>query len=183
MTLVDLSRDMVAVSQELNPECEHLVGDMRSVRLDREYDAVFVHDAVSYMTSEDDLRQVAATCFAHCRPGGVAVVMPDETAETYEPDSSFGGTDGADGSGVRYLEWSWDPDPSDSWTTTEYVFLLREADGSVQVAHETHRTGLFGRDVWLRVLTDAGFDVEAVTEVTSEDREPREIFVAHRPPV
>ena len=36
MTLVDLSPDMLDVSRALNPECEHVVGDMRTVRLDRE---------------------------------------------------------------------------------------------------------------------------------------------------
>src|SRR5262245_35687518 len=55
MTLVDLSDGMRALSQALNPECEHVAGDMRTVRLGRTFDAVFVHDAVSYMTTEADL--------------------------------------------------------------------------------------------------------------------------------
>src|SRR3954469_5912912 len=33
MTLVDLSAEMIAVSEALNPDCEHAVGDMRTVRL------------------------------------------------------------------------------------------------------------------------------------------------------
>ena len=45
LVLVDPSPGMLAVSRRLNPECEHLEGDMRSVRLGREFDAVFVHDA------------------------------------------------------------------------------------------------------------------------------------------
>jgi trans-aconitate methyltransferase len=40
MTLVDLSPQMLAHSRALNPECEHMVGDMRSVRLGREFDRV-----------------------------------------------------------------------------------------------------------------------------------------------
>ena len=36
MTLVDLSAEMLAVSRRLNPECEHVVGDMRTVRLGRD---------------------------------------------------------------------------------------------------------------------------------------------------
>ncbi len=49
MTLVDLSPQMIAVSRALNPECEHREGDMRSVNLGRTFDAVFIHDAISYM--------------------------------------------------------------------------------------------------------------------------------------
>ncbi len=33
-------------SRELNPDCEHVLGDMRTLRLGRTFDAVFVHDAV-----------------------------------------------------------------------------------------------------------------------------------------
>lgn len=145
---------------------------------------MFVHDAVDYLTSEADLRLAVETAFAHCRPGGIAVFMPDDTVETFQESSDHGGgDDGGDGDGraVRYLAWTWDPDPSDTWVLTEYAFLLRAADGSVRSVHETHRTGLFSRTVWLRTLADVGFDAAAVTEVTSEDRTPRELFVGHRP--
>jgi len=181
MTLVDLSDEMLTMSRRLNPECDHHQGDMRTVRLGRTFDAVFVHDAVAYMTNEADLTHAIETAFVHCRPGGIAVFVPDHTAETFEATTDHGGIDDASGRGVRYLEWDWDPDPNDTWTRTEYAFLLRDADGSVRVVHETHRTGLFGRDVWLRLLADAGFDPSAVTEQTTEDRTPRELFIGHRP--
>jgi SAM-dependent methyltransferase len=181
MVLTDLSDEMLAVSRRLNPECDHRRGDMRSVRLGRTFDAVFIHDAVDYMLTEDDLRRAVETSYVHCRPGGVAVFMPDATAETFEPSSDHGGADAPDGRGARYLAWEFDPDPDDTWTTTEFAFLLREPDGSVEVAHETHRTGLFRRDTWLRVLTDAGYVPEAVTEVTTDERRSRELFVGRRP--
>jgi trans-aconitate methyltransferase len=181
MTLVDLSDEMLAVSRRLNPGCEHRQGDMRTVRLGRQFDAVLIHDAVDYMTSEADLRAAIRTAHVHCRPGGIAVLIPDHTMETYQPATDHGGTDGADGRAVRFLEWASDPDAEDTWTVTEYAFLLREADGSIRLVHETHRTGLFSREVWLRLIAEAGFEASAVSEVTSEDRPPRELFVGHMP--
>jgi SAM-dependent methyltransferase len=181
MTLVDLSPGMLDVSRQLNPDCDHYQGDMRTVRLGRLFDAVFVHDAIDYMITEADLRAAIDTAFAHCRPGGVAVFVPDSVAETFEASSDHGGTDDSDGRGVRYLEWSWDPDPTDTWTVTEYAFLLREGDGSVRVVHETHRTGAFGRDRWLRLVAEAGFEASRLTEQTTEDRTPRDLFVGRRP--
>jgi SAM-dependent methyltransferase len=181
LTLVDLSADMLAVSAALNPACTHVQGDMRDVRLGRDFDAVFVHDAVAYLLTEADLRSCFDTAFAHCRPGGVVVVIPDDVRETWEPDTDHGGHDGADGRAARYLEWSWDPDPGDTWVCTDYLFLLREADGSTSSVHDRHRTGLFATATWIGLLTDAGFAVTAVPEVTSEDRTPRTIFVGHRP--
>ena len=177
MTLVDLSPSMLEVSRQLNPECEHVLGDMREVRLGRTFDAVFVHDAIDYMTTESDLRRAIETAFAHCRPGGVAVLVPDHTEETFEPDSDQGGTDGADGRGVRYLEWTVRDGDA---VVTDYVFLLRDAIGEVEVVHERHRTGLFSCDVWLDLLRAAGFEPSAVEEVTMEDRVPRIFFVGKR---
>jgi SAM-dependent methyltransferase len=174
MTLVDLSEDMLAVSRQLNPECEHLCGDMRTLRLGRVFDAVLVHDAIDYMTTEDHLRAAFETAFAHCRPGGVALFVPDEIAETFEPGSDHGGV-----GDVRYLEWSWDPDPTDTWTLTESVFLLRSA-GTVRSVHETHRHGLFPRAAWLGLLRETGFEASAILERTTEDRAPREMFLGRR---
>ena len=77
MVLVEPSAGMLAVSRRLNPDCRHVQGDMRSVRLGELFDAVFVHDAVAYMTTLDDLRKAIATAAAHCRPGGAVLLAPD----------------------------------------------------------------------------------------------------------
>ena len=59
--LVDPSPGILTVSRAPNPECEHVQGDMRTVRLGRVFDAVFIHDAVAYMTTESDLQRVIET--------------------------------------------------------------------------------------------------------------------------
>jgi hypothetical protein len=152
---------------------------MRSVRLGRTFDRVFIHDAVCYMTTLDDLRRALATAFVHLRPGGGAVVAPDAIRETFRPGTDHGGCD-ADGRGLRYLEWSWDPDPSDTTYTVDYAYLLRGADGTTRVEHDRHVEGLFGRDEWLQVFGDVGFDARVVTVDLGEDITP-EIFIASRP--
>jgi trans-aconitate methyltransferase len=125
MTLVDLSAEMLAVSQKLNPECEHVQGDMRTVRLGRQFDAVFIHDAICYMTSEEDLLKALVTACVHCQPGGVALFVPDDTRETFRSMTSHGGED-EETRGLRYLEWSWDPDTSDSTYVYYLAYVLRE---------------------------------------------------------
>ena len=181
LTLVDRSPGMLAVSAALNPECEHVPGDMRSVRLEREFDAVFVHDAVCYMTTRDDLRRAMETAHVHCRPGGVALFAPDHVRESFQPGTTSGGHDG-DGRGLRYLQWTWDPDPEDSVCTVDYAYLLRERDGSVRVVHDRHLEGLFPRDEWLRLLTEVGFHAERVPFHHSElSGAVLEVFVGRKP--
>ena len=106
---------MLELSRSINPECEHIEGDMRTLRLTgRTFDAVFVHDAVSYLTTEADLRAAFETAFVHLRPGGAALFEPDHVRETYADATDHGGHDSADPSdprALRYLQWRTDPDP------------------------------------------------------------------------
>jgi SAM-dependent methyltransferase len=181
MVLVEPSAGMLTVSRLLNPECEHVQGDMRTVRLGRQFDAVFVHDAVAYMTTASDLRLAVETAFAHCKPGGAALFAPDAIRETFQPSTDHGGHD-AETRGLRYLSWTWDPDPSDTTYLTDYAYLLRAPDGAMRVEHDRHVEGLFSRGDWLRSLSEAGFRPRAVRFDHSE-LEPGsyEIFVATRP--
>jgi hypothetical protein len=184
LTLVDLSAEMLEVSRRLNPDCTHVQGDMRSIRLGRAFDAVLVHDAVDYVTSEGDLRLVIETAFAHCRPGGLAVFAPDHTAETFRAGAGGGGG-GDDGTGrqASFRERTSDPDPGDNWILAEYEFTLRLADGTVRVVTEAHRLGSFRRDSWLRLLADAGFaaTTRAGARAGADERGSRVVFVGRRP--
>jgi trans-aconitate methyltransferase len=176
-TLTDVSEEMLDVSRALNPECEHIAGDMRTLRLARTFDVVLAHDAIVYMTSEADLRAVFETAFAHTRPGGVAILIPDCTRDTLVARTRHGGYDGA-GRSLRYLEWTRDPDPADGTYEVDYVVALREGDAPLRVVHDSHVEGVFARDDWLRWLQEAGFQASAHALPAEEDWTA---FVARRP--
>jgi len=178
-TLADASSDMIAASRRINPECEHVVGDIRTLRLERHFDAVLVHDAIMYMTTEADLRLAIDTAFVHCRPGGIVLFAPDCVSETFRPSTDHGGTDGEDRA-LRYLAWSWDPDPNDTTSITDCVYVLRERRDEVRVVHDRHVEGLFSRSTWFRLLEGAGFRVHA-GPLRGPGIESGELFVAIAP--
>jgi SAM-dependent methyltransferase len=179
--LTDLSPDMLEVSRRINPECGHLAADMRTLDLDRGFDLVLAHDAISYMTTEADLRAAFATAYRHLKPGGLALFIPDEVLETFEPGEAeaFGG-DSPDGRSARAMEWVCERE-ADGTAMVHYAFLLREADGQMSSMAESHRVGVFARTDWERWLAEEGFAVETVQERTDEDRTPRFFFLATRP--
>lgn len=183
VTLVDLSPDMLEVSRALNPECEHVVGDMRRVRLERTYDCVFVHDAICYATTRDDLRRTLETAFIHCEPGGVALFAPDFVRENFLASTEHGGEDGADGRGVRFVAWTWDPEPGDSTYVADYAVLLREVDGSMRVRQERHVEGIFSMDEWLEALAGMGFTPQVETHRHEGVSYESVVFVGLRAPL
>jgi SAM-dependent methyltransferase len=175
LTLADVSREMLELSRVLNPECEHIVGDMRSMRLDREFDAVLIQDAIMYMTTPDQLRACMQTAFDHCRTDGVALLLPDMVKEKFVSGVHHGGRDGESRS-LRFIEWTYDSDPSDSSYTVDFALLLREGSGPVRVDHDHHVFGLFSRNTWLHTLVSVGF-----TAGVLEDPSGREVFLGLKP--
>lgn len=157
-TAVDLSDAMLANSRRLNPSVEHHVGDMRSVRLGRSFDAVIAHDAVSYLTSEDDLSSTFATAAAHLSSGGVFVCAPDWVRETFRASASAHGPRGVDPE-LTMFKHAFDADPTDTTVEEVYLFTLRRGR-DVQVVEDRHVLGLFPLATWLALMDAAGFDVE-----------------------
>jgi SAM-dependent methyltransferase len=176
LTLTDVSPAMLAVSQATNPECEHVLGDMRALDLGRQFDRVLIHDAIMYLTEPDSVRAAIATAYRHCRPGGAAFLLPDYVRETFAPTEDDGGHDAADGRGMRYVEWVWDPDPADTTYVAAYGMLMREPDGTLHSEMDRHEEGLFPRASWLAWLREAGFAASS-----SLDAWNRDVFVGCRP--
>jgi ubiquinone/menaquinone biosynthesis C-methylase UbiE len=89
LTLTDLSPGMLAVSRTYNPECDHIAGDMRTIRLNRQFDVVFIHDAINYLTTPADVRAALETAALHCKPGGVLLLAPDHVLENYQASTEM----------------------------------------------------------------------------------------------
>ncbi len=158
MTLTDLSDGMLKLSRGLNPECEHIQGDMRTLRLGRRFDAVFVHDAIAYLTTKDDLEAAMLTAYEHLERGGIALFVPDDTLEILDRRASCGGNDDSRRK-LRYLEWP--GTLRDTALDITFVYVLREGDEE-RIEVDRHTVGVFPRATWIRLLEVAGFEVEIV---------------------
>ncbi|MBN1212122.1 MAG: methyltransferase domain-containing protein [candidate division Zixibacteria bacterium] len=175
-TAVDISDKMLDNSRRLNPEVEHLVGDMRSVRLGRIFRAVIIHDAINYMLTEDDLHAALRTAAEHLDPGGVFVTSPDYTTETFTDGVVRHGSCADENTRLVHIEYEFDPDPDD--TTYEYlmIYLIREK-GQLRIEHDRHVTGLFREARWLELIEDAGFEVEKYAYDVHDDKRQSYLFV------
>ena len=158
-TGIDISSRMLANSMKLNPNVEHHLGDMRSVRLGHRFKAVLIHDAISYLVSEAEIAATFDTARAHLEPGGVLVISPDWFRETFPGTYISSEIKRREGNELGLVEYWYDADPED--TTLEGVFVyIFEEEGRLRVEHDPHVTGLFPLQTWLELMRDAGFEVE-----------------------
>ena len=167
-TAVDISPQMLANARALNPDVEHHLGDMRSVRLGRRFRAVLIHDAISYMLTEEDLAATFETARAHLEPGGVLITVPDWFSETFTGTTVDYRIRRVEDMELTYIQYATDPDPSDSTVETVFVYVIKKG-GRVQVETDRHVTGLFPLGTWHRLMAEAGFEVETRPYLVYDD--------------
>jgi SAM-dependent methyltransferase len=156
VTGVDLSEAMLDHARRVNPDVEYIQGDMRSVRLDRTFDAVLVHDAISYMTSVEELEMVYRTAAAHLSVGGVMIGLPEELKGRL-PDDYIDIDTQTDGARtVTMIETKFDADPDDNEHEAIFIFLIRDG-GEMRVEVDRHHVGIFTLDEFLGAMRMAGF--------------------------
>lgn len=160
VTGVDLSDAMIAQARQVNPEVEYVKGDIRSARLARTFDAVLVHDAISYMTSVAELLAVYRTAAAHLEVGGVMLAIPEELKVRLPYLEPTVTTRTVGSTVLTVMETDFDPDPTDHSFENVYVFLIREGD-QLRVELDRHVNGAFTLEEFLDAVRAAGFSAVA----------------------
>jgi trans-aconitate methyltransferase len=173
MTLTDISPQMLKLSKRINPDLPHKAGDMRALRLNKEFDAVLIHDAIMYMTSARDLSRAIKTAALHLKPGGMLLIQPDFLEETFEPKLDRGGHKG-DG---RVLEYIATEKRRGATNKVDVKFTIKLTEnGQTRLVADRHVVGLFARQTWLDTIKAAGLAPKRLS-----DPYGRENFLCRKP--
>lgn len=159
ITGVDISDAMVEIARRLNPEIEYHTGDMRTVRLEKQFDIVAIPDSIGYMTSVEDLRKAMVTAHEHLKPGGLCLIVA-YIAEDFR-ENNFIYTGSKDDINITVFENNYLPDSEESRYEATIVYLIRRK-GKSEIYNESHILGLFKSSVWLNLLKETGFSVHPV---------------------
>ncbi len=157
-------------------------GRHEDLRLERTFDAVLVHERDLLPDLSD-------------RPSGRDRSLPGPPSPrgrcacscrtTYARPSARAPIDGGEDDhrsgrsvspGLRYLEWTTDPDVTDTTYQVDYAIVVRDTDGSVRLHHDQHIEGLFPRQTWLHLMAEVGFEARSVPGTAEGDA-----FVGKRP--
>jgi SAM-dependent methyltransferase len=171
---------MLSLARKLNPENEYVYGDMRTVRLERQFDAVTIFDSINYMCSVDDLQAAFRTAYEHLRTGGVLITVADEWREKFIQNKTIHLTRQRGDIEITLIENYYDPDPGDSWYEDNIIFLIRRA-GQLRIETDYHRLGLFDLSQWTAAIEAAGFEASQISSSISNGAgEHCPVFVGRR---
>lgn len=157
VTGVDISIGMLNKAKEKNPEIEYFEGDMRSIRLNRQFDCVVIPDSIDHMVTLDDLKQAIETSAIHLKPGGVLMIVAT-TSETFQ-NNNFAYTGEKGDTHVTLIENNYiNPYIPNIYEVT-MLFLIRQK-GKLSKHIEEFKAGLFQKEMWDDVLKNFGFITE-----------------------
>ena len=160
VTGVDISLGMLDIARATHPDVEYLEGDMRTLELNRKFDAVAIPDSIDYMASLDDLQQAIQTAVGHLKHGGILLVV-GKTAETFK-NNNFVYTGEKNGVHVTLFENNFiNPFRPNTYEAT-LVYLIRH-QGELTVHTDHHVLGLFPQAEWDKVFNDAGLAIRKIT--------------------
>lgn len=157
VTGVDISRGMLNKARLRHPDVEYIEGDMRTVRLGREFDTVAIPDSIDYMGSLPELRMAIKTAVAHLKPGGILLVV-GKTSEAFR-DNNFAYSGEREEVHVTLLENNYINQYHPDTYEATLVYLIRRR-GELTIHTECQVLGLFSQKAWEKVFAEVGLSVQ-----------------------
>ncbi|WP_420126996.1 class I SAM-dependent methyltransferase [Longimicrobium sp.] len=153
---VDVDAGFLAIARERYPDSAFHQHDMADFDLDRRYDAlVCLFSAIGYVKTNERLRQTMRTFARHLLPGGVAVVEPWLTPDTFIPGHVR--TDTPESPRLKVARMVHSGMRGDLSVLT-FSYLIGSAEG-IEHFEEHHELGLFTTEQMLDAIHGAGLEV------------------------
>jgi SAM-dependent methyltransferase len=153
---IDLNPDLLDVAREHIPGAAFDVADMTDFELGQRFDIITcLFSSIAYVVTLERLRATLERMAAHLRPGGVVIIEPWFTPDTFwdghvvsnyldEPD--------------LHVAWMYRQERSERLSVLPIHYLLSSAEG-VEYFTERHELGLFTHEEYTASMESVGLRV------------------------
>jgi ubiquinone/menaquinone biosynthesis C-methylase UbiE len=154
---LDLSEQMLAIARERLPEITFHRGDMLDFDFGRKFDVIVcLFSAIGYVKTARRLKQAVANMRRHLEPGGVLVVEPWLTPETYKPGGLHGMIVNQPELKIARMNLS---AVRNGVSIIKFHCLVGTPQG-IEYFTEQHELGLFTHQEYLDAFAAAGLEVQ-----------------------
>jgi SAM-dependent methyltransferase len=168
VTGLDLSDEMIAIARRKAPGVPFLRADLADFLLDPPCDAVLcLFSSIGYLLGEERLRAAAASLAQATRPGGVLVVEPWISPETFRPGHVHLHTYDTDDLKIARAAHSV---VRGDRSIVEFHWLVARTGEGVEHFVEEHECWLCPRERMGEILDAAGFEIRFEEDGLMKDR-------------
>ena len=155
---LDIESGFLEIARKRCPTGNFFRGDMASFDLGFSYDAVLcLFSSIGYVRTLERLALTARSIHRHVKAGGIAIIEPWLTPETFRGKSLYLSTVDRDDLKISRVSRS---EVRDRISWLEFQYLVADADG-IRHLKEIHELGLFTNEEMLEALRGGGFqDIE-----------------------
>ena len=179
VSAVDLSHEMLDVCKALNPSVELFLGDMRNIKIDKLFDVVLIHDALSYLLTKEDILTTFNNAHTHLKENGVLIISPEFFKETFTQPIVYSKTSTKNGIELTYFEYGFDPDTTDTTFEMIITYYIRR-NGRLEIEHDRHTLGIFKKYDWFDFLKSSGFNPHERNFTLAEQKHPYLLIVGQK---
>jgi len=157
---VDLDREMLKIAEDRVHNVPLHNGDMAGFELNSRFDAILcLFSSIGYMKTVDRLNQAVANMASHLNPGGMLLVEPWLTPQTWLPGKVHADKyETEDGFVLRMAV----AEPIERGRLV-LEYLIGDKSGISKIT-ETHEMGWFTHDEYSNAFTKAGLELEYLEE-------------------
>jgi SAM-dependent methyltransferase len=155
---LDIDPGLLSVAKEKLPEVPLHLADMRDFDLGRQFDVVTcLFSSIGYMQTLAELRQAIATMARHLSPGGVLIVEPWFSPDTFDPNH-LGRTIVVSRPNLESVRMN--GSRVERRRSILDLHYLVATPGQVEHLTETHVLGLFTDDEYRQAFELAGLEAD-----------------------
>lgn len=173
---LDIESGFLEIARQRCPRGTFYRGDMASFNLDTTYDAVLcLFSSIGYVRTPERLNLTARSLHRHITPGGVAIIEPWMTPESFKGGSLYLTTVDREDLKISRVSRS---EVRDRISWMEFQYLVAEPNG-IRHLKEVHELGLFTEEEMAEALREGGFHR---VEFDPEGITGRGLYVAYAEP-
>lgn len=155
VTGFDINPEMLSIAQEKLPEMEFIHGDMKEMKLEREFDVIIcLFSAINYNTNLNELYETIKRFYDHLKLGGIFIFDLGFCTENWEEGRML--VDAVVEGDLQLARIS-QSRLQEGVFNANFVFLVKE-DGKMDFEIDQHQIGVFSTLDVKKTLKNIGFD-------------------------
>jgi ubiquinone/menaquinone biosynthesis C-methylase UbiE len=156
-TGIDINDEMLKIAKEKVPNVKFEKANMINFNLGKEFDIITcLFSSIGYVKTLSNLEQTLRNFSNHLRTGGIVIIEPWFTRETYNVGTAHMATYENDEVKIARLNVS---EIDDDVSIMDMHYLIATVAG-IQYYKDHHELGLFSVDLTLNIMTNAGLNAK-----------------------